>query len=464
MTEMPSSSPSRFTRRAVLVALAVSPLLAAACSSLPAILTPSTPTPTEPRRVRIAIPNLEAFQFLGTKLHNASNVLNRDRYIKIELYPIDLSIKGQSFPTADEIPKRFADSLNGLTGTAAPDLVMTELFTVGVLGRAGALKELTPLLRGEKWFKVDDFIGNSLQAGQIRGKQIAIPLELSIEALLYSRSILASKGFEAPQPGWTWDQAIVAAKSLNIHQDGPGDRAGFFLTAGSPNWVTMAWQRGAQVISEDGGSIDLSEPGTISALEFLADLTAVHKISPLIDKQMPPPTALAWDRTFFAQAGQLWRALSGKHAAMGSSFVGGFVGVTADDDIKIGSFPAATKAATLGFPGIMLGVPKNAPDVDHSANALHGLLDAAALSMILPTRKGVTDLKKVQDLLLDSEAIALSNALGSIRVLPGDFPLEALAVAQTELVVPILSGQKVPKNAVKEAQAPVQAALAKYRT
>jgi ABC-type glycerol-3-phosphate transport system substrate-binding protein len=111
----------------------------------------------------------------------------------------------------------------------------------------------------------------------------------------------------------------------------------------------------------------------------------------------------------------------------------------------------------------MLGIPKNASDISHSVNAIRGLLDAAALTMILPTRKGVTDLKKVQNLLIDSESAALSNALASIRVLPGDFPLEALAAAQTELVVPVLSGQKLAKNAVKEAQAPVQAALAKYR-
>lgn len=409
------------------------------------------------------MPNLDSFQFLSTKLHNASNALSPDRHITIELLPIDISVKGQAFPTADEIPARFANALNASTGSNAPDLVMTELFTIRALGRAGAIQDLNPLLRGETWFKGSDFVGNTLQAGQVRGKQIAIPLEFSIEALLYSRSVLASKGFPAPTLGWTWDEAIVAAKSLTINQDGPAGRAGFFVAAGSPNWLTMAWQRGAHVISDDGTSIDLSEPGTLAALEFLVDLTMVHKVSPPLDKQLPPSSALAWDRTFFSQAGTMWRAISGKHAAMGSSFVGGIAGVTADDDIKIGSFLASSKAVTLGFPGIMLGIPKNATDTDHSVNALRGLLDAASLTMILPPRTGVTDLKSVQNLLLDSEAAALSRSLASIKVLPGDFPLEALAVAQTELVIPVLTGQKQAKNAVKEAQSAVQAAIAKFR-
>jgi hypothetical protein len=70
----------------------------------------------------------------------------------------------------------------------------------------------------------------------------------------------------------------------------------------------------------------------------------------------------------------------------------------------------------------MLSIPAVAPDPVHSLNGLRALLDASAAGVFLPASKGTDDLRKVNQLLMDSEARALSEAPGDValaRPIPG---------------------------------------------
>jgi ABC-type glycerol-3-phosphate transport system substrate-binding protein len=265
---------------------ALAPVVLSACTALPGPFRPATPTPSQPREVRIAYPNLEAFQFLSTRLNNLANHVSKDRYISVTTTPIDLAVNGK-LPNDADVPARYAAALNALKGAPAPDLVMTDVITFPELGKGAALKVLGDVLRTEAWFKADDFLGNALVAGQYRGKQIAIPLDASIESLLYNEAAFKQQGFPPPAPGSTWDQVVATAKTLTKPEAGSW---GFLVGADMPSFLTMGWQRGAQIVNDDATKIDLTEPGTLAGLDFLAALSAAQKVSPPLDPQLLPDT------------------------------------------------------------------------------------------------------------------------------------------------------------------------------
>ena len=128
--------------------------------------------------------------------------------------------------------------------------------------RATSSEIFATLLRSESWFKADDFYGNALVTGQLRGKQLALPLDLAIEAIFYNQQAFAAAKVAPPQPGWTWDQFLAAAQSLttNRSEDTTG-RWGCQIIPFFPGFETMGWQRDAKVVGDDGASLDLTERG-----------------------------------------------------------------------------------------------------------------------------------------------------------------------------------------------------------
>ena len=97
-------------------------------------------------------------------------------------------------------------------------------------------------------------------------------------------------------------------------------------------------------------------------------------------------------------------------------------------------------------------------------NGLRALLDASASRVFLPARKGADDLRKVSELLAESEASALLDGLAAVRYLPSEFPSDAITpLLWTHYLSPILTGQLDPAQAAKQAQPLIQEQLSRLR-
>jgi ABC-type glycerol-3-phosphate transport system substrate-binding protein len=283
---------------------------------------------------------------------------------------------------------------------------------------------------------------------------VALPISTTVEVLLYNRQAFQSRGIAFPQNGWTWDQLATAAKALTTVSPGGGaGRWGFSILPGLPSLWTMAWQRGARVVSDDGTQIDLGEPGTLRAMEFLADLIQAHEVAPRRDTQtLSNPSQASGDELRDLDAGAI---------AMATAFSAGSTwwrpqGIP---NVALAELPRADQKVWVGYAS-MLAIPATAPDPPHSLNGLRALLDASAVGVQLPARKGADDLRKINELLTEGEASALSDALNAVRYLPSEFPGDVIfSLLSTAYLIPILTGQKDPAQAAKDAQPVVQEQL-----
>jgi ABC-type glycerol-3-phosphate transport system substrate-binding protein len=453
----------KLSRRGLLAALAVSPI-ALACQqrfpdppkvAAPAAVALASPTASEPRRVRIALPSHDLFRFWGTRFQNANHKLDPARHVKLTTMTIDVGTA-----TADELPARYGQGIAGLPAAEAPDLFLTgpeEISLLPALAQSGAALDLAPMLKNEKWFKPDDFWGNALQTGRVQGKQVALPAQLGVETLVYNKRLFQEGNINPPPAGWSWDQFIASAKALTRPGQGeqPG-RWGMFVGTGTPTLASLAWQHGAQLIPEDGSRIDLTEPGTLRAIELLRDMIETHKVAaPIVTTQLgnPGQQQFGW-----------WPAMNGGRVAMASLVVaGGIFWGNARDPFLIAELPTAEKKAVLGVAPLMLGVPKNAPDPAHSLNALRAIFESSGVTMFLPPTKNIEDLRKAEGLLAESDGPALQNALQIVRFVPGDAPSGLYSVVEREFVAPVLTGAKKPAQAAKDAQAVIDELIKKAK-
>jgi ABC-type glycerol-3-phosphate transport system substrate-binding protein len=91
-------------------------------------------------------------------------------------------------PVPDDWPRHFDGALIEGTPTG------TELWL-----------DLWPLIEADPAFDVADYYPAALQAGYVDGRLVALPVELTLNTLLYDRQQWNEAGADTPTPGWTWD-------------------------------------------------------------------------------------------------------------------------------------------------------------------------------------------------------------------------------------------------------------------
>jgi len=377
----------------------------------------------------------------------------------IDLVKVDTSASNTPL-TASQIGLRYAEKL--ASGAIDADLIFADHTTLRALARAKVLRDLGPLLDKESWFKKDDFWSNILQAGQIRGVQLGLPLDASVEILAYNQTVLKGLGIEVP-PSWTWEQFIAIAKKAT--SDG---KWGFATSPWSPNVFSLAWQGGAKVVGSEG-QIQVTEPGTLKALDLLDRLLRLEHVSAPLDPGNPlsplnDPFSEAWFMEGWPpDVGSLNRgkiAMLARQSTIPTIDVwwrtAGFSGY----DESVATLPTSDRSATLGTVFSLLAIPTRAPNPDLSLTALHDLLDATDLAGVMPPRKTIKNLHQVSTLITEEDSKVLLASLATARFLPGDATGDVLDHVAKELVLPILTGKKKPQDAANDAQKLIDADMA----
>jgi hypothetical protein len=197
----------------------------------------------------------------------------------------------------------------------------------------------------------------------------------------------------------------------------------------------------------------LNEPGLLRGMDLLVDLIHTHKVAAPLD----PRTGELLESYDFA-----WLAIRSREAAMIGNVAGQYVWWLQNPEIFVAEVPTAGDRVCLALASLLAGIPRNAPDLNHSLNALRGLVDACAGSMFLPPRR-TEDLQKVELAVREQEATSLRDALNAARFVAGDFPIALGPVLAREFTLPILHGRKRPAEAARDAQTLVDAELARVR-
>ena len=120
-----------------------------------------------------------------------------------------------------------------------------------------------------------------------QGKAYAIPQSISPSPLVARMDILAAAKVEPPR---TWDEFIEVCKKLQQ----PPKLTGYGMCLGltgdtNGNVMSVIWSYGGKLVEADNKTVALHSPGTVKAVQLIADMYLKHKII--------PKGTISWDNT-----------------------------------------------------------------------------------------------------------------------------------------------------------------------
>jgi ABC-type glycerol-3-phosphate transport system substrate-binding protein len=147
----------------------------------------------------------------------------------------------------------------------------------------GSIRDLNPLFKGEKEFKVADFFPSLVKMQTFQGKLVAVPEDLQpASTLYYNRTLLQQAGVQAPNENTSWPQLLEAAQKLARGGD-PKDIYGYMFPAWT--WEQFVYNHGGQTVdsTEDPTRCLLDQPRAIEGVQFMVDLQHRWKVMPAPD-------------------------------------------------------------------------------------------------------------------------------------------------------------------------------------
>lgn len=193
---------------------------------------------------------------------------NRDYYEALlaefnQLYPyitVEIQTGNQVNEAETDIYQVGFDTMVGLDPADAPFLPLDEF------------------MAQEKDFGKENFFPNSLEAMNIEGKQLGIPIGLDPWLMFYNKDLFDRYGIPYPQPGWTWSDFKALAQSMRY----PEDRV--YAYAPIYNYVDalfFLYQNGGALADANGVPM-INDPVNVAAMEeyvglYLADLAPTHE-------------------------------------------------------------------------------------------------------------------------------------------------------------------------------------------
>jgi multiple sugar transport system substrate-binding protein len=138
------------------------------------------------------------------------------------------------------------------------------------------------------------------------GKIVGVSVANEIQVIWYSKKLFNAAHLPYPpadaSKAWSWDQFVQVAKKLTKDARGrtPNDRGfdpkttrtfGAWVQDWWMPWITFAISNGGGFVSEDGSRLLVNDPGTIDAIQKMADLVTVDHVSPAPGTQQMPTAA-----------------------------------------------------------------------------------------------------------------------------------------------------------------------------
>ena len=147
--------------------------------------------------------------------------------------------------------------------------------------KQGVLSEITPFLTEDD---KTDFYPSGFQVATVDGKVWAWPLWVTAISVFANTDLFKEKGVDLPtmDKPWTWDEFVEAAKKLTFKRADGTQVYGFTSSSkwGAVEYYPLMYIDGGRILSADGKKFVQNQPEGVSALQKIADLALVHKVTP----------------------------------------------------------------------------------------------------------------------------------------------------------------------------------------
>jgi multiple sugar transport system substrate-binding protein len=206
----------------------------------------------------------------------------------IERYTEDTGIKVEMIVTdADQYATKLQAAVSG---GKVPDVFYIEQANLQSYVHSGVLMDITDLVEESDvdldniWpFGVDSYRFDGELQGTPDGRLYGLPKDVGPFAFGYNKTMLEEAGIPLPSPeeGYTWDEFVDVTEQLTVDKDGDGalDQWGTGLNV-MWNLQALVWSNGGDWTNEDRTEVTVDTPEFAEALQYFADLTNVHGVTP----------------------------------------------------------------------------------------------------------------------------------------------------------------------------------------
>ncbi len=169
------------------------------------------------------------------------------------------------------------------SGTALGDLMFAEDWFGQELIRKNYARNLMPYVKRD--LNVEDFNAETFTewrgVGQRDDELYGFPACLGLTVLFYNKDLFDRAGLAYPDTNWTYDDLVGAAKKLTIDANGDGipDQWGLSFDVHYTGLETVVASFGGRLLTQDGRRAILTEPPTLSALQFIQDIFVKYRVA-----------------------------------------------------------------------------------------------------------------------------------------------------------------------------------------
>ncbi|MCY4258742.1 MAG: sugar ABC transporter substrate-binding protein [Rhodobacteraceae bacterium] len=185
-----------------------------------------------------------------------------------------VTVEIQAMPPADYWPRLSALAASG----DLPDVFAMSSGFVQSWAEADNLADLSAVVDSAE---LAPYYESATSVGVVNGVRVAFPQNWVAPVMYYNKTAFDAAGIETPQPDWTWDDFLNAAKALTVDEnaDGTPEQYGMWLYGRYAHVEPWIFRNGGRLLNEDKTALDPS-PEAIRALEFLTSLVNEHGVAP----------------------------------------------------------------------------------------------------------------------------------------------------------------------------------------
>lgn len=164
--------------------------------------------------------------------------------------------------------------------------------------------DLAPFVKNAKNVDFNDLYPSAVDAYRYDGKTLgkgesiwALPKDFGPFAFAYNKTLFQKYGIPLPSKDkpYTWDEFINVCKKLtkDTNGDGVNDTFGTGLNV---HWamIQFIWGNGADYLDETKTKVTITDPKFVEALQFFADMTLKHEVTPSATQAQSLDTYQRW--------------------------------------------------------------------------------------------------------------------------------------------------------------------------
>ena len=164
-----------------------------------------------------------------------------------------------------------------------PDVMFLE--NIQIYAARGLLENLEPHIARDN-YDLTDFYSELLRIFTHEGSLYGLPRDNDTKVIFYNKTLFDEAELSYPVCGWNWEDLRETAIKLTRTENGEIEQYGF---AYEPDmwWRLWVWQNGGEVYDDDFNPTKtlLNSTEAIDAIQFLADLTNVDRVTPPYEVQ-----------------------------------------------------------------------------------------------------------------------------------------------------------------------------------